>query len=173
MLRRLLGFDAPSVRSAMLLPFRAPAGGFMDHVRVKVFPSLTDAQGHTTKYLGPRGVGPRLYFCVPTMAAVIAAEGPVWLVEGAKKALAVAQVGLPAVGFEGIEGWHTRGSLDLLPDFDAIPLRGRTVELVPDADWQTNPAVERGVRRLGEALILRGARPRIVVLPQRLEPSPP
>ena len=37
----------------MLFPFRAPAGGFMDHVRVKIFPALTDSSGHTIKYLQP------------------------------------------------------------------------------------------------------------------------
>jgi Domain of unknown function (DUF3854) len=168
MLRRLLGFDVPALRSAMLLPFRSPSGGFMDHVRVRIFPTLTDRDGHTMKYLGPRGAGPRLYFCVPSMATVIGGDEPIWLVEGVKKALAVAQLGLPAVGFEGIEAWHVRGSRDLLPDFDAIPLRGRLVELVPDADWQTNPAVERGIRRLGVALCQRGARPRLVTLPAEL-----
>ncbi len=35
---RLRGFDAPGATSAMLLPYRSPAGGFMDHVRIKVFP---------------------------------------------------------------------------------------------------------------------------------------
>ena len=169
MLRRLLGFDVAEIRSAMLFPFRSPAGGFMDHVRVKVFPALVDARGHTTKYLGPKGAPPRLYFCAPVLSAVLESDAPLWLVEGAKKALAVAQLGLPAVGFEGIEGWHARGTRELLPDFDAIPLRGRIVELLPDGDWQSNPAVERGVLRLGSALRLLGARPRIVVLPERLE----
>ena len=49
MISKLLGFDLPAIRSAMLLPFRSPAGGFMDHARVKIFPSLTDADGHTIK----------------------------------------------------------------------------------------------------------------------------
>jgi hypothetical protein len=169
MLRGLLGFDVAEVRSALLFPFRSPAGGFMDHVRIKVFPSLRDAAGHATKYLGPKGGPPRLYFCAPSLPIVLESDAPVWVVEGCKKALAVAQLGLAAVGFEGIEGWHMRGSRELLDDFAAIPLRGRTVELLPDGDWQTNPDVERGVVRFATALRLRGARPRLVVLPDRLE----
>jgi hypothetical protein len=172
MLRSLLGFDVSDVRSALLFPFRSPVGGFLDHVRVKVFPSLTETAGHTTKYLGPKGVPPRLYFCAASLSAVLQSDTPVWLVEGCKKALAVAQLGLPAVGFEGIEGWHVRGSRELLRDFEAIPLRGRIVELLPDGDWQTNPDVERGVVRFASALRLRGARPRLVVLPDRLEAAP-
>ena len=165
----LLGFNAPGVVSALLFPFRAPAGGFMDHVRVKVFPGLTDEQGHSIKYLDPGGAGPRLYFAPATMTRVVQGGEPVWLVEGCKKTLAVAQVGLPAVGIEGVDCWHRRGSRDLLPDFDTIPLAGRTVELLPDGDVQTNPDVERGVARLAEALRRRGARARLVLLPATLE----
>src|SRR5262249_31641380 len=87
------------------------------------------------------------------------------LVEGAKKALKVAQLGLPAVGFEGIECWHAAGSDDLLPDFRFIPLRGRVVDLLPDGDVRTNRNVERGAHRLADALAERGARVRFVILP--------
>ena len=162
---QLLGFDMATVRSAVLIPFPHPAGGFMDHVRVKVFPALTDADGHTTKYLQPRGSGVRLYFPLPALGAVLNGTAALWALEGEKKSLAVAQLGLPAIGFCGIEGWHCARSRELLPDFDPIPLRGRTVEVVPDSDWRVNPNVERGALRFAEALERRGARPRLVVLP--------
>jgi Domain of unknown function (DUF3854) len=169
MIDTLLGFDVAEIRSALLFPFRSPAGGFMDHVFVKRFPAGRDRHGHTVKYLTRRGAWPRLYFTQPHRATVCDSDRPVWLVEGLKQSLAVAQLGLPTVGFMGIEGWHVAGTTDLCSDFDHLPLRGRIVELVPDGDWQTNRDVERGVRRLGTALCARGARPRIVVLPDRLE----
>lgn len=168
MIPRLLGFDRPGVVSALLIPFRSPAGGFMDHIRMKIFPSLKDKNGHTVKYLGPKGVGPRLYFPAPTLAALEDPSRPLWLVEGEKKSLAVAQLGLAAVGFAGIEGWHRAGSRELLPDFDAINLGGRLIELLPDGDVQTNPNVERGAMRLGHALRRRGARVRLVLLPREV-----
>src|SRR5512134_3080264 len=112
--------------------------GFMNHARVKIFPALTDRQGHTVKYLQPRGSAPRLYFVTATMRQVLEDASPIWVVEGEKKAAAVAQLGLPAVGIAGVEGWHVKGSHELLADFDAIPLEGRVVELVPDGDYQTN-----------------------------------
>ncbi len=167
-LARLLGFDMPAIRSALLFPFRSPAGGFMDHVRVKVFPALTDADGHAIKYLQPRQTPPRVYFVASCLRAVLEGTGPLWCVEGEKKALAVAQLGLPAVGFCGVEGWHRKGEHRLLPDFDAIALAGRVVEVVPDGDFQTNPNVRRAVERFGEALCARGARPRAVLLPSEL-----
>jgi hypothetical protein len=78
--------------------------------------------------------------------------------------LAVAQLGLwsDSVAFQG---WHLKGSRDLITDFDLIPLRRRVVELVPDADVQTKPAVHRGAESLAVALAARGALPRLVRLP--------
>jgi Domain of unknown function (DUF3854) len=162
---RLLGFDPKQVVSAYILPFADPRGGWTDHVRMKVFPSYADRHGRTVKYLGPRGAAPRLYFPLVTLPALGDMTRPLYFVEGAKKALAVAQLGLPAVGFEGIEGWHVAGSRELLPDFDRIALRSRVVALVPDGDEQTNPQVARGARKLADALRAVGARPRLVCLP--------
>lgn len=167
MIHCLLGFDPPGVRSALLFPFRSPAGGFMNHISMKVFPPLTDAKGHTIKYLQPKGSPPRLYFTLPSLQA-LEDDHPLWLVEGVKKSLAVAQTGLPAVGVCGIEGWHRSGPRDLIADFDAILLTGRIVELLPDGDVQTNPLVRQGVEQLALALRRRGARPRLVLLPREL-----
>jgi Domain of unknown function (DUF3854) len=165
MIARLLGFGASKVTSAYIIPFPDPQGGWMSHVRLKVFPAYTDGEGRTVKYLGPKGAAPRLYFPILSIPAVTASDAPLWCVEGAKKALAVAQLRLPTVGFEGIEGWHTRGTSILLADFDTIPLRGRWIELVPDGDVQTNPNVRRGAIRLADAFRECGAHPRLVRLP--------
>jgi hypothetical protein len=165
MIGRLLGFDVPDIRSAMLIPFPDPAGGFLPHTRLKRFPPGQDHHGHTVKYLQPRRSSVRLYFPRPTLGAVLQSPAPLWCLEGEKKALAVGQLGLPAVGFCGIEGWHRAGSRELLRDFDVIPLRGRIVEVVPDGDVAINPNVERGAFRLMEALERRGARTRLVLLP--------
>ena len=61
------------------------------------------------------------------------------------------------------------GSRDLIPDFDAIQFAGRTVELLPDGDVQTNPMVQQGAERLARALRSRGAHGRLVLLPAELE----
>ncbi len=156
---KLLGFDNQKIRSAMLIPYADPAGGFFDHVRMKIFPPLNG-----TKYLQPRGSAVRLYFPIPTIPLLGAAQ-PLWLVEGEKKAAAVAQVGLPAIGFAGIDAWHRAGTRELIPDFHFICLAGRVIELVPDGDWRTKPRVLRGALGLAAALEARGARVRLVALP--------
>jgi hypothetical protein len=164
---RLLGFKAPSaITSLMLLPYPDPRGGWLDYVRVKCFPPIEDETG-TTKYLGPRGVPPRLYVPIPTIPKLDASES-LWLCEGEKKALAAAQLGLAAVGFGGIEAWHARGSTALIEDFARIVLKGRLVELVPDGDVATNTAVARGITKLADALQARGARVRVRLLPVAL-----
>jgi hypothetical protein len=149
----------------MLIPYPDPGGGYFDMFQVKLFPALEDGAAHVvTKYLQPRRSTPRLYFVRSVLPAVMDPSTPLYLVEGAKKALYAAQLGLAAVGFNGIQGWHVRGSRDLLPDFDRIPL-DRVVELVPDGDAAINPHVARGAAAFGHALMERSAEVRLVVLP--------
>ena len=162
---QLLGFECPGMRSAMLLPYRAPTGGFMEFVRCKIFPALVDGGGHAIKYLQPRGTPPRLYFTRTALNHLDDPAVPLVLCEGEKKALALSQHRVTAVGFAGIEAWHARGNVNLLPDFDALRLDRRLVELVPDGDAATNPMVARGVERFAWALRRRGARVKLVVLP--------
>jgi hypothetical protein len=45
---------------------------------------------------------------------------------------------------------------------------GRTVEVVPDSDWQAHPRVRVAVGALAVALAGAGARPRLVVLPDEV-----
>jgi Domain of unknown function (DUF3854) len=160
---RLLGFDVPAVRSAYLIPFPDPRGGWMDHVRMKVFPPLTTEHG-TIKYLQPKRSGVRIYFPLASLEAVLQSDAPLFVVEGEKKALAVALLGLTAIGLCGIEGWHLGGSRALHPHLDAVPLQGRDLTLVPDADWTTILPVNRAVQALAAALARRGGRPSILNL---------
>jgi hypothetical protein len=165
MIDRLLGFPEPKVQHAYLIPFPDPRGGWMDHVRMKVFPPTRTDDG-TTKYLQPKDSGVRIYFPRATLDAVLRTTDSLYIVEGEKKCLAVAQQGLPCIGICGIEGWHLGGSAALHPDFDDVGLEGRIVKVIPDADMDTNPAVYRAVRLLVSALQARRvAEVRRVLLP--------
>jgi hypothetical protein len=169
MIDQLLGFPAPQVTSAYLIPFLDPRGGWMDrwmdHVRMKVFPTFTTDKG-TTKYLQPKRSGVRIYFPLATLDAVLRSADPLYICEGDKKALSVAQLGLPAIGICGVEGWHLAGAHALHPDLDDVGLHGRTVNLVIDADVRTNENVHRAVHRLVAALGARGVgEARLVIIP--------
>lgn len=165
MIGPLLGFPALKVEHAYVIPFPDPRDGWLDHVRLKVFPSIVTDAG-TIKYLQRRRSGVRIFFPLATLRAVLRSTDPLYLVEGEKKALAVAQTGLPTVGVCGIEGWHIAGTRELHPDLDDIGLADRTVYVVPDGDWKTNPHVARAVRDLGAALQRRGAEARQLLVPE-------
>ena len=184
MLHGLLGFDLPAMRSALLFPFPDPAGGFMDHVRMKIFPTLVKVRRagrsryvpedelqpdehklETLKYVQPKGSEPRLYFVRSVLPLVMDSSTALYVLEGEKKALAAAQLGLAAIGIAGIHGWHASGVRQLLADFARIPLVGRMVELVPDGDVATNQAVQAGAADFADALHHVGAHSRIVLLP--------
>jgi Domain of unknown function (DUF3854) len=183
MIRPLLGWDSPRICSAYILPYPDPLGvmleragrpawPWMDHVVLRLFPPFKprDKNGQETrgtiKYGQPKGTPPRLFFPLQGLAEVIgSSDQPLWLIEGAKKSLAAAQLGFAAVGFAGVQAWHAKGSRELLPDCELIPLGSRVVEIVPDSDVQSNRDAARGIELLGHALAERGARPRIVLLP--------
>lgn len=164
MIDLLLGFSSPDVQHAYLIPFADPRGGWMDQVRMKVFPSMETERG-TIKYLQPKRSGVRVFFPVATLDAVLHSTEPLYIIEGEKKALSVAQLALPAVGICGIEGWHVAGSHRLHTDLDDVGLNHRIVYVIPDGDWRTKPDVGRAVHRLGAALTARGAEARAVLVP--------
>ncbi len=170
MIPYLLGFDPPGVLSAYLLPFRSPARGFMDLVRMKIFPALTDKTGHSIKYLQPKGSAPRLYFVVSCLGEVLDSDRPLWIVEGEKKALAVAQLGVPTIGICGVHGWHRKGTFRLLDDFDEIPLLHREVNILPDSDYRMNAHVKHAIRTFGTQLAERKAVPLVRHLPSEVRP---
>ena len=89
------------------------------------------------------------------MRAVLEDHTPLWAIEGEKKSLAVAQLGLPAIGFCGVEGAGTAAACSgSCRDFDPIRL-GRSCSPA-GRDYAANSAARaaRG-RRPGAALVLR------------------
>jgi hypothetical protein len=169
MINQLAGFTVPGeVVSAYVIPYPSLDGGFLDHIRMKVFPPLTEGDGPTVKYLQPPRSSTRIFFPIASIPAVIGSDAKLLIVEGEKKSLAAVQHGHVAVGIAGISCWNTPGSRRLHPDFDRVPLMGRLVEIVPDSDWQTHPRVRAAVGALATALAAAGARPRVIVLPDEV-----
>ena len=68
----LLGRNvSAAVHSLLLLPYPDPAGGWMDHFQVKVFPPPPDTTDRRPKYLQPKGAGSRVYFVRRVLADVL------------------------------------------------------------------------------------------------------
>ena len=157
-----LGLHVPeAVTSMLLFPYIGIAGEWTGHFQAKFFPPIPDGP----RYSQPKGSGSRLYLVRRTLPSVMDAARPLLLAEGVKKCLRATELGFVAVGIQGIENWHVKGTRRLLPDFDTIALRGRDVRIVPDGDVRVNPRVERGAADLADALSARGAHAKIVLLP--------
>jgi hypothetical protein len=86
------------------------------------------------------------------------------VVEGERKGDALASLDIPVVVVFGVWNWSCKAGKDtpyetqlLLPDFEFIPLHGRSVALVFDADIHTNRSIQLAVARCAHRLKERGA----------------
>lgn len=159
-IRDLLGFCPSAVESGVAIPY---GHGF---VRVKLFPSYRDAEGHRVKYLQPKDTGARVYIPKSTRKLLRDPDATIHIVEGEKKAMRMAQDGLCCIGLSGIWNWKDKGSDKLIREIHDLPLDERRVRITPDSDVQDNPNIRLAVVRLWEALRKRHARVRVILLPR-------
>jgi P4 family phage/plasmid primase-like protien len=95
---------------------------------------------------------------------------PIWFTEGAKKADALATLnrGIVPISLNGVWAWCQKdgqGQRQLLPDFDELELRGRTVVLAFDSDYADKPEVRFALHDFARLLKKRGANVGILTLP--------
>jgi putative DNA primase/helicase len=112
------------------------------------------------KYEQPKGSVPRAYFPAASLGRLRDGESPIYVTEGEKKALALAQLGLAAVGIGGVWCWKKKGTDDLIDDLAAVPWAGRPVYVVFDYDRKPDTRLQtaEAARRLAGALRKVGAR---------------
>lgn len=161
------GFVPPNLKDILIIPF--PGTGYM---RFKIFYEGTQKGKKQPKYLQPKNTPPRLFVPEEIRPVLQDPSIPLEIVEGEKKALKVAQEGMPVIGLAGLWCWANEGRL--LSDFDAIALKGRTVTICPDNDWRTpnrhgyKRNLESAVNGLANKLTERGA----TVFIRQLPPGP-
>ena len=162
LINKILGFNA-KINSLLEIPYPGT-----DFSRYKLFPPLTNREGHSQKYHQPKDSAPRLY--VPPGFDCTKKLWPI--TEGEKKALKATQDGLNCLGLGGIWNFATKngnGQPELIPDLKNIPWKNKTVEIIPDADFKKNDHVRRAVYRLAQLLEAEGATVFIVELPGALK----
>jgi hypothetical protein len=161
------GFPHPEKINS-LLAFPYPGSDFG---RYKLFPPLGDRKYHQRE-----GTGNRLYIPQRVTGTLRDISIPLYITEGEKKALRATQEGLSCIGMGGLWNWSdgTEGK-SLIPDFDLVEWRGRTVYIVPDNDWEQpdrhgeKKNLRQAVYELGYRLIDRGAKVSVIELPQGQE----
>jgi hypothetical protein len=154
----------------LVFPYRDLDGNVNCYGRVKPrCPRVRD--GSPVKYEQPAGVPPRAYYPVASLPGLRDGTSPVFISEGEKKALALSQLGLAAVGLGGVWCWKTKGSEGLIDDLATFPWAGRVVYVAFDYDPkpETRKHVALAAKRLRKALREAGAQ---VVYLVELPPGP-
>jgi len=154
--------------TGILMPLHGVDGTIVGHQYRPDSPRV-NAKGKPVKYENPTGSSVRLD--VPSRCREHLGDPsvPLWFTEGVKKVDALATAGACAIGLTGVWGFKGKnplGGTTVLADFDYITLKNRDVYLCFDSDSATNPHVGAALMRLKEHLSRKGARVRIIRLPQ-------
>jgi predicted P-loop ATPase len=90
---------------------------------------------------------------------VLKNNAPIHIAEGAKKAGCLLTGNLAAISIAGCWNWQTGGKLN--SQIAKFCTKGRAVYLWPDSDWQDNPQVAAGWRKLAQLIQRRGCDVRV------------
>src|SRR5205823_2867482 len=97
----------------LVFPYRNLAGEVNGFARVRPhWPRVRD--GKPVKYEHPFGEPNRAYFPVGSLEKLRDGTSPVHVTEGEKKALALSQLDLAAVGLGGVWNWKVKGPDELI-----------------------------------------------------------
>jgi hypothetical protein len=157
-----LGFG-PSQRRvpALVIPVRSVTGETVTYQIRPDDPRVHPTTGKIVKYETPAGA--RMVLDVPPAGRewVLDPSRPLFITEGVRKADSAVSHGLACVALLGV--WNWRGSTPdgkstaALPDWEMIPLKGRSVYIAFDSDVMLKPEVHEALVRLKGFLELRGA----------------
>lgn len=149
-----------SITDFSLLAFPYPDG----FVRYKLFPSITDKEGHKLKYFQPPGSEVHLYYLSEIENKLADPSIPLIITEGEKKSLSLHQIDILTVGLGGDWGWMQEGKP--ISDLNKIAWIGREVIIVPDSDAWTNQEIRNAYYSFAIEIQNRGADLKFKVIPQ-------
>lgn len=162
---RILKWKGAGSSGGLVIPYRSLAGELTGFARVRPHePRMRN--GKLVKYENPVGDCNHAYFPVASLEKLRDGESPIFVTEGEKKALALSQLHLAAIGISGVDCWSKDG--ELLPDLAQITWKGREVYIAFDYDEKpkTRQQVAGAMCRLARALRIAGAKDvRAVELP--------
>ncbi len=144
-------------RDRLVFPYRDINGKVNGFTRTRPHkPRVKD--GKPVKYEQPKGVPSRAYFPALSVTQLRNAKKAVFVTEGEKKALALSQLKLAAIGLGGVWCACKKGTTELIDDLAAVEWEGRDVYVVFDYDEKekTRCQVAAAKRRLARVLRARG-----------------
>jgi hypothetical protein len=165
-----LGFSSTQRRvPCLLLPLYSVQGSSPyaqirpDHPRLR--------RGKLVKYETPTGVAMRIDVPPLIRERLGDPHEPLWITEGIRKADSAVSKGLTCIDLLGVWNWrgsNVHGGKVALPDWESIALNDRRVFLAFDSDVMGKVDVRRALARLHAFLERRGARVKVVRLPETL-----
>jgi hypothetical protein len=142
--------------AALVFPYRDLDGNVNGFTRRRPHvPRVID--GKEAKYLQDKGTPLRAYFPHASLAKLRDGTSPVYITEGEKKALALAQLSIAAVGIGGIWCGCEKDTEELIDYLAAVPWEGRTVYIVYDYDPKPSTQREADIARTRLARALKAA----------------
>jgi hypothetical protein len=164
---RTLGFaEYQRMVPGILFPYKT-LGGLTRYRYRPDNPRLND-RGKPVKYEAPAGVPLSLYVPPKLLPLMANPKVDMDITEGEKKSLAGYSNGRVSVSLPGVWGFRGTnpfGGKTALPDWESVALNGRTVRVIFDSDVTVKPEVQLALARLVAFLESRGAKVRIVYLP--------
>jgi hypothetical protein len=160
---KLMGWNHPDINHCYKIP-NLDAQGKEYCFQLKVFPPVKGNNGSTLKYVTPKGMPAKPYIAPGTWDVCERTNKPLWIVEGVKKALKLAQHGEKAIALLGV--YNFRAGKDstekeenkyLWGEIRTFNFFGRTVYLAFDADLWDNPQVRDALWELALKLFNLGA----------------
>lgn len=156
----------------LLIPVWGPKGDLVTHqFRPHVAVPITkgDKVRHR-KYASAVGQASRLDVHPRNRSKIIDPTEPLYITEGIKKGDSLTTRGLCTISLAGVYNW--RSHLGTLGDWEDVVLKGRDVVIVFDSDARTNRNVLAAMVRLGRWLESKAARPRYLIVPDRVGEIP-
>ncbi len=157
-----------TVRHVLVFPYDGPGHGGLwrrddEFVRCKLFPPVSDGQGHTIRYYQRSGTPPRLYLPGRARRALADPTVSLLITEGEKKALKANQEELACIAVGGLWNWQAGGRP--IADLDRVDWSDRQTVIVPDSDVWVRQDLVQPVFALGKELEGRGAKVNVLKLP--------
>ena len=153
-------------RPGLLIPIRDVTGAVVTYQLKPDDPRLDASTGKPIKY--ETAANGRTCIDVPPAVLPILRDTrkPLWITEGCKKVDSGLSNGIPCiVGLSGV--WNWLSDKTRLPDWDEIPLKGRSVVIAFDSDAMVSHKVRAALERFGRWLAeIQQAEVHYLVMPQ-------
>lgn len=164
------GFTSKQRRTGILIPLHGVNGKVVNYILRPDNPR-DNGDGKLIKYEQPKGTNVRFDIPPRCLKHLGDPSKDLWIVEGIKKADALASAGADCVigltGVWGFKGINDKGGKTIIPDFEHVAWNGRNIFIVFDSDMWSNRHVADAFSHLRNLSVSRESKPHTIRLPEQ------